>query len=90
MIDVFVNLALNLRPKTFQKSTQEASKIDQKGIENMMHVGLKLRALLGRFWVDSWEANWNQVGIKCRKMSQKGSNNWSRRILSQGGVVEAY
>ena len=31
MIDFLVNLAFNLRPKTFQNSTQEASKIDQKG-----------------------------------------------------------
>ena len=31
MIDLFVNLAFNLNPKTLQKSTQDASKIDKKG-----------------------------------------------------------
>ena len=31
IIDFLVNLALNLRPKTLTKSTQEASKIDKKG-----------------------------------------------------------
>ena len=32
MIDFLVNLALNLAPKTHQKSTQEAPKIYKKGI----------------------------------------------------------
>ena len=31
MIDFLFNLAFNMSPKTFEKSTQEASKIDQKG-----------------------------------------------------------
>ena len=31
MIDIMVNLALNLRPQTFQKSTQEESKFNNKG-----------------------------------------------------------
>ena len=42
MIVFLVNLAPNLNPKTYQKSTQEAPKIDKKGIE--------FGPLLGRFW----------------------------------------
>ena len=53
MIDFLVNLALNLAPKTHQKSTQEVPKIDKKGIENMMQVGLEFGSLLGRILVDS-------------------------------------
>ena len=52
MIDFLVNLASNLRPKTFQKSTQEASNIDKNGIQDMMQVGLEFGALLDRFLVD--------------------------------------
>ena len=52
MIDFLVNLDFNLAPKTYQNSTQEASKIDQKGIENMMQVGLVFGPLLARIWVD--------------------------------------
>ena len=52
MIDFLVNLAPNLGSKTHQKSTQEGPKINKKGIENMMQVGLEFGALLGRIWVD--------------------------------------
>ena len=52
MIDFLVNLAPNLRPKTHQKSTQEAPKIDKKGIENRMQVDLEFGPLLGRILVD--------------------------------------
>ena len=52
MIDFLVYLALKLGPKTHPKSSQEAPKIDKKGIEKMMQVGLEFGALLGRFWVD--------------------------------------
>ena len=52
MIQFLVNLALNLAPKTHQKSTQEAPKIDKKGIENIMQVGLEFGPLLGRISVD--------------------------------------
>ena len=48
MIDFLVTLA----PKTYQKSTQEAPKIDKKGIENIMQVGLEFGRFLGRFLVD--------------------------------------
>ena len=67
MIDLLVNLALNLAPKTHQKSSQEAPKIDKKGIENMMQVGLEFGPLLGRFLVDfgaklggKLEPSWHQ------------------------------
>ena len=52
MTDFLVNLAFNLGPQIHQKSTQEAPKIDKKGIENMMQVGLGFGPLLGRFLVD--------------------------------------
>ena len=70
MIDFLVKLALNLAPKTHQKSTQEVPKIDKKGIENMMQVGLEFGPLLGRFLVDfgaKLEPSWSQVGIKIRE-----------------------
>ena len=52
MIDFLVNLALNLAPKTHKKITQEAPKVDKKGIENMMQVGLAFGAVLERTLVD--------------------------------------
>ncbi len=52
MIDFLITLAFKLGAKTHQKPTQEAPKIDKKGIENMMQVGLGFGALLGRFLVD--------------------------------------
>ena len=52
MIDFLVNLGPKLGSKTHQKSTQEGPKIDKKGIENMMQVGLEFGALLGQIWVD--------------------------------------
>ena len=52
MIDFLVNLALNLRPKAHQTSTQESPKINKKGIENMMQVGLAFGPLLAGFWMD--------------------------------------
>ena len=67
MIDFLVNLAPNLGSQTHQKSTQESPKINKKGIENMMQVGLEFGALLGRFWVDfgaKLEVSWTQVGTK--------------------------
>ena len=51
MIDFLVNLALNLALKTNQKSTQEAPKIDKKGIENRMQVALEFGPLLRRILV---------------------------------------
>ena len=63
MIDFLVNLAPNLRLQTHQKST----KIDKKGIENIMQVGLEFGTLLGRFLVDfgtnlgaKLEPSWHQ------------------------------
>ena len=52
MIDFFVNLALNLRPKTHQKWCQEAFKILKNAIEDVMQVGLAFGALLERILVD--------------------------------------
>ena len=52
MIDFLVNLVPNLSPKTHQKSTQEAPKIDKKGIENKKQAGLDFGPPLGRILVD--------------------------------------
>ena len=90
MIDFLVNLAPKLGPKTLQKSTQEASKIDQKGIENMMQVSLKFGALLRRCWVDfgaklggkldpSWHQNLRKRGPKT--MSKKTSKNDAQKSM---------
>ena len=67
MFDLLVNLTLNLGFKIYQKSTQEAPKIDKKGIENVMQVGLEFGPLLGWFFVDfgpklgaKLEPSWHQ------------------------------
>ena len=67
MIDFLVNLTPNLRPETHQKSTHKDPKINKKGMENMMQVGLGCEALLGRFLVDfgaklgaKLEPSWHQ------------------------------
>ena len=52
MIDLLVNLALNLRPKTHQKWCQEAFKILKKTIKSVMQVGLAFATLLERIVVD--------------------------------------
>ena len=74
MVDFLVSLALNLGPKTPQKSTQEAPKIDKKGIENIMQVGLEFGPLLGRFLVDfgtklggKLDPSWFQIDEKSIK-----------------------
>ena len=47
MIDFLVNLAPNLSPKTYQKSTQEPPKIDKKGYSKQDA---------------SWHGIWNPLG----------------------------
>ena len=88
MIDFWINLALNLAPKTHQKSTQEAPKTGKKGIENLMQVGLEFRPLLGQILVDfgaklggyldpSWHLNPAKRGPKT--MSKKWFKNSSKK-----------
>ena len=71
MIGFLVNLALNLRPKTFQNSTQEASKIDQKGYRkhdaSWLGIWSPLGAILGGFWGQVGR----QVGPKLAPKSEK-------------------
>ena len=80
MIYFLVNLALNLAPQTHQKSIQESPKIDKKGIENRMHLGLEFRPLLGRILVyfgaklgGKLDPSWHQNSEKWRpqRMSKK-------------------
>ena len=95
MIDFLVNLAPNLKPKTHQKSTQEVPKIDKKGIENRMQVGLEFGPLLGRFLVDfgsklggklrpSWHQNPNNEGTKTMT-KKKVCKKFVREKLPVGG-----
>ena len=79
MIDFLVHLAPKLAPKTYQKSIQEAPKINQKGIENMMQVALGFRALLGRFLVD-FGAN---LGGKLGPRWDQNQENEARKTMSK-------
>ena len=71
MIDFLVNLALNLSPKTFQKSTQEASKIDKLGHSKHHASWLGIWSPLGPNLVDFGVQNGGQVGPKLAPKSSK-------------------
>ena len=79
IIDFLVNLAFNLAPKTYQNSTQEASKIDQKGYRkydaSWLGIWTPLGTDLGGFWR---QVGW-QVGPKLAPKSEK------RRSQEPGG-----
>ena len=79
MIDFLANLAFNLAPKTHQNSIQEASKIDQKGIENMMQVGLVFGPLLARIWVDFGA----KLGGKLDPSWHQNLENWGPKTMSK-------
>ena len=78
-----------LPAKTLQKSTQQASKKIEKGIQNMTQVGLEFKPLLGRFSLDfgpklgnKLEPNWHQNletwGPKT--LSKKSLKIWRRNV----------
>ena len=73
MIEFLANLALNLRPKTLQNSTQDASKIDQKGHQNhdasWFGIWTSLWMILGRFWRQVGR----EVGPKLANLGQKST-----------------
>jgi len=90
MIDFWVNLAFNLRPKTLQNSTPEASKIDQKGCSKHDASWLRnwspLGTILGGFWCQvggkldpSWHQNLKKGGPKT--MSKKTSKNDAQKSM---------
>ena len=64
MIDFLVNLALNLKPKTLQKSIQEASKIDYKGYRKYDASWLGIWSPLGTIFGGFWGQVGRQVGSK--------------------------
>ena len=84
MIDFLVNLAFNLAPKTYQNSTQEASKIDQKGYRkydaSWLGIWTPLGTDLGGFWR---QVGW-QVGPKLAPKSGKlGSQDNVQKIIEK-------
>ena len=66
MIDFLVNLALNLKPKTLQKSTQEASKIDEKGYRkydaSWLGIWSPLGPIFGGFWSQVGKQGGSKIG----------------------------
>ena len=80
MIDILVNLAFNLRPKTFQKSTQEASKIDQKGYRKYDASWLGIWSPLGQIFVGFWCQVGSQVGPK---IDPRGVQNDVQKITKK-------
>ena len=91
IIDFFVNLAFNLAPKTYQNSTQEASKIDQKRYQrydtSWLGIWTPLGTDLGGFGrhVD------RQVGPKLAPKSEKlGSQDSVKKIIEKRrrGVIQ--
>ena len=71
IIDFLVNLALNLRPKTLTKSSQEASKIDQKGHRKQDASWLGIWRPLGTIFGPFWLQVGRQVEAKLAPKSEK-------------------
>ena len=71
MIDFLVNLAPNLKPKTHQKSTQEAPKIDNKRYSKHDASWPGIWSPLGTVLVGSWAQDVSQVGTKLAPKSAK-------------------
>ena len=71
MMDFLVNLALNLKPKTLQNSTQEASKIDQKGYRKYDASWLGISTPLGTDLSGFGRQVGRQVGPKLVPKSEK-------------------
>ena len=83
MIDFLINWALNLAPKTHQKSIQEAPEIDKKGIENIMQVGLEFGPLLGRFLVDIGVKLGGKLDPSWQQNPKKGSQNDANKMIQK-------
>ena len=84
MIEFLVNLALNLRPKTFQKSTQEASEIDQKGYRKYDASWLGIWTPLGTDLGGFWREVGRQVGPKLVPKSEKlGSQDDVKKMIEK-------
>ena len=71
MIDFLVNLALNLRPKALQNSSQDASKIEQKGHRNHDASWLGIWSPLGTILRGFWSQVGRQVGPKLAPKFEK-------------------
>ena len=93
MIDLLANLAFNLKPKAFQKPTQDVPKSMKKGTENLMQVvlildpswddslwifGAKLGGKLDPSWHQNLEKKGSQDDVK--NMTQK----WFKKIHAEG------
>ena len=92
MIDFLINLAPNLKPKTFQKSTQEAPKIDKKVYSKLDASWLGIWSPLGMVLAGFWGQLGSQVGTKLAPKSEKqdtgkSSKNDEKKIMRvrQGG-----
>ena len=84
MIDFLVNLAFNLAPKTYQTSTQEASKIDQEGYRRYDASWLGIWTPLGTDFGGFWRQVGRQVGSKLAPKSGKlGSQDDVKKIIEK-------
>ena len=91
MIDFLVNLAFNLAPKTYQNSTQEASKINQKGYRKYDASWLGIWTPLGTDLGGFWRQVGRQVGPKLVPKSEKlGSQDNVQKIIEKRmrGVIQ--
>ena len=85
MIDFLVNLALNLKPKTLQKSTQEASNIDQKGyrkyVASWLGIWSPLGPIVGGFWIQVGRQVGSKIGPRgVQNDDQKITKNSSKKV----------
>ena len=91
MIDFLVNLAPNLSPKTHQKSTQEAPKIDKKGYSKLDASWLGIWNPLGTDLTGFWVQVGRQVGAKLAPKSEKIGhrkiNKIHQKIVMRGRQV---
>ena len=97
MIDFLVNLAPNLRPKTHQKSTQEAPKIDKKGYSkhdaSWLGIWSPLGTVFGGFWAQLGSQDGPKLAPKSGKLGsqddvKKSSKFWSRSGTQLSAVVQ--
>ena len=95
MIDFLVNLAPNLSPKTHQKSTQEASKIDKKGYSKHDASWLGFGSPLGTIFARFGAENWRQMApILEPKLVQKSAQyvmqNDCKKVFSKVHAVRKW
>ena len=86
MIHFLANLALNMRLKTLQNSTQDASKIDQKSIPTSIKILIKI--LIG-FW-SNFGPTWGQHGPQDPPEGGEHRSPWEPKTLKNQCLFDVF